>query len=234
MLPIGAVVVDFDGTACAHDVAEHLLEEFGDPSWPGYDEAWGRGEIGARDALRAQDAMLRADRETMVGFALGHCPMDPTFAPFVRRLADRGVAVALASDGFGFYVEPILRSAGLGHLEVFTNEQVWNERDRPAGLRFSRSHDACGWCGTCKMQVVQAKRDAHGPVAFVGEGPSDRYGAMHADVVFAKDALVAICEREGVPYVPYETFEDVRDSLESLQAVPGLVGPATCPGWTLP
>jgi hypothetical protein len=32
MLPIGSVLVDFDGTACSHGVAEHLLIEFGDPS----------------------------------------------------------------------------------------------------------------------------------------------------------------------------------------------------------
>jgi 2-hydroxy-3-keto-5-methylthiopentenyl-1-phosphate phosphatase len=41
MLPIGAVLVDFDGTACLHDVAEHLLIEFGHPSWPDHDVAWG-------------------------------------------------------------------------------------------------------------------------------------------------------------------------------------------------
>ena len=39
------------------------------------------------------------------------------------------------------------------------------------------------------------------PVAFVGEGVSDRFAANYADVVFAKDALVAICEADGVPCV---------------------------------
>ena len=39
MIPVDAVLVDFDGTACSHDVAEHLLIEFGDPSWPEWDEA---------------------------------------------------------------------------------------------------------------------------------------------------------------------------------------------------
>ena len=27
-MKVGAVIVDFDGTACLHDVAEHLLEAF--------------------------------------------------------------------------------------------------------------------------------------------------------------------------------------------------------------
>lgn len=38
MDPVGAVLVDFDGTACLHDVAEHLIG-FSDPSWPDYDVA---------------------------------------------------------------------------------------------------------------------------------------------------------------------------------------------------
>lgn len=29
MLPIGAVIVDFDGTACLHDVGVDLLDRFG-------------------------------------------------------------------------------------------------------------------------------------------------------------------------------------------------------------
>ncbi|MGB7804871.1 MAG: hypothetical protein WBM72_04630 [Actinomycetota bacterium] len=47
-MKVGAVLVDFDGTAALHDVAEHLLVEFGDPAWPTYDEAVDRGEIGLR------------------------------------------------------------------------------------------------------------------------------------------------------------------------------------------
>ena len=59
---------DFDGTAALHDVAEHLLVEFGDPAWPTYDDAVDRGEIGLREAIVAQDLMLRADREAMLAF----------------------------------------------------------------------------------------------------------------------------------------------------------------------
>ena len=33
MLPVRSVLVDFDGTACLHDVAEHLMDRFGDPDW---------------------------------------------------------------------------------------------------------------------------------------------------------------------------------------------------------
>jgi 2-hydroxy-3-keto-5-methylthiopentenyl-1-phosphate phosphatase len=84
------------------------------------------------------------------------------------------------------------------------------------------------------MLVAQRLRDAHGPIAFVGEGQSDRYGALYSDVAFAKDALVQICEEDGVPFLPWDTFEDVREALEMLRSLPGSVGGERCLGWTTP
>ena len=60
---------------------------------------------------------------------------------------------------------------------------------------------------------------------------SDRYGALYADIVFAKDALVAICRDDGVRFVPYENFDDVRAALEVVETLPGPVAPERCPGW---
>ena len=232
MLPIGAVLADFDGTVCSVDVAEQMLIAFGDPRWPDYDGAVDRGEIGLRDAIQAQNALLSATREELLSFALTNCPLEPTFGPFVAWLAAHDLPIAIVSDGFGFYIRPLMEAAGLGHLPVLTNEQLFDAEDRPAGLRFINANAECIGCGTCKMQAVQRYRAAHGPVAFVGEGQTDRYGALYADLVFAKDALPAYCEQDGVPYIKWNDFDDIRDALERLRAVPGPVAPTMCPGWT--
>ena len=232
MLPIGAVLVDFDGTACTVDVSEAMLMAFGDPGWSEYDEAVDRREIGLRVAIQAQNAMIKAGRDELLAFALERCPLEPTFAPFVDWLAAQDIPVAIVSDGFGFYVRPILEASGLGQLPVMTNEQQFDEYGRPAGLSFISGNADCIGCGTCKMQAVQRYRAAHGPVAFVGEGQTDRYGALYADLVFAKDELVDYCERDGVPFIPWRDFSDIRGTLEQMAATPGPVSPAICPGWT--
>ena len=72
---------------------------------------------------------------------------------------------------------------------------------------------------------------ALGPVAYVGEGGSDRFGAIYSDVVFAKDALVDIARADGVPFLEWRTFDDVRHQLERLEEIPGAIGSARCPGW---
>ncbi|HEY7661385.1 MAG TPA: MtnX-like HAD-IB family phosphatase [Actinomycetota bacterium] len=234
MLPVRAIVVDFDGTANTHDVSEHLLDAFGDPSWPIYDEKVDAGEMGLREAMHIQAAMLRGTREEMLAHALEHCPLDPTFPPFVAWAAGHGVPVSLASDGYGFYIDPILEASGLSGLEVITNEMTFAGNGGPPALSHPNGHPVCIGCGTCKMLAVQRTRADARPVAFVGEGQSDRYGALYADLVFAKLALVPICEHDGVPFLPYETFDDIRDALERLDGPPGAVAPAVCPGWTTP
>lgn len=226
---IGAVLVDFDGTACTADVAEVLLERFGEPSWPEYDRAVDRGEMGLREAARHQVALLRGSREEMLAHAQRTCPLDPTFAPFVGWAEARGLPLTLVSDGFAFYIRPILEAEGLGHLEVITNELAF-DAGRPR-LGHPNGHPECRGCGTCKMLAVVRAREAHGSVAFVGEGQSDRYGALYADLVFAKDALVEICEADGVPYRGWDTFDDVREGLETAGDPPGAVAPEHCPGW---
>jgi 2-hydroxy-3-keto-5-methylthiopentenyl-1-phosphate phosphatase len=178
--------------------------------------------------------MLRADRETMLAFALEHCPMDPTFAPFVAWCREQDVPVTLVSDGFGFYIEPLLAAGGIEGVGIITNEQAWGPDDRPSGMRFVSGHPECIGCGTCKMQAVLDARRTRGLVAFAGEGQTDRYGALYADVTFAKLELVAHCERDGVPYVPWNGFDDIRAWLESDAPLPGPVAPVRCPGWTLP
>lgn len=223
-----SILVDFDGTACPNDVSEELLDAFGDGDWRAYDEAVDRGEIGLRQGAEAQSAMLRASREEMLAFALDRFTVDPTFPPFVRWAESVELPLTIVSDGFAFYLRPMLEAAGVGHLEVVTNEYAAGE------LRHPNAHPVCVGCGTCKMLAATRFRERYGSVAFVGEGQSDRYGALYSDVVFAAKGLVRICEEDGVPYLPWTTFEDVRSTLEASDETPAAVAPPRCPGWRVP
>ena len=227
MLPVRSVLVDFDGTACSHDVAVDVLERFGDPTWLELDEACERGEIGNRECIDRQAALLDAPLDEMVAYAIEHCPLDAAFASFVRWAQDDGVDVTIVSDGFGFYIPPILEAGGVDGVRVVTN--TWTT----GGIVYGSGHPSCVGCGTCKMAAVLEARE-RGPVAFVGDGWSDRFAALYTNVLFAKRALVAFAEADAVPFVPWETFVDVRAWLETHDELPGAVDPAACPGWLVP
>ena len=142
--------------------------------------------------------------------------------------AREGLPLTIVSDGFGLHVRPMLATAGLAHLPVITN--TWDR----GSLVFGAAHPTCIGCGTCKKQAVEQARETHGPVAFVGDGVSDRFGALYADVTFAKDDLAEHCRRGSIPFFPFHDFEDVQRGLAQLDTPTGAVGGEPCPGWRVP
>jgi 2-hydroxy-3-keto-5-methylthiopentenyl-1-phosphate phosphatase len=80
---VGALLIDFDGTACLQDVSERLLDEFGQRGWERFDDAVDRGEMGLREAAGHQAAMLSGSMDELLGFELGEATLDPTFPAFV-------------------------------------------------------------------------------------------------------------------------------------------------------
>jgi 2-hydroxy-3-keto-5-methylthiopentenyl-1-phosphate phosphatase len=229
---IRTVVLDFDGAICPSDVTEALLIEFGDPSWWEVElEMRGRTAT-LRDALVRQAALLRGDPDTWLNYAVSTFALEPTFAPFVKWADDQGVTLAIASDGLGFYIEPMLMAAGIEGVAVHTN--AFDPDTRILG--FPSANEICVGCGTCKMNVVVGYRRQFGPTAFVGEGYSDRYGALFADATFAKRHLATLCDETGITFEPWQDYDDVRRGLEVWEPPPPGTsrGAVRCPGWTEP
>ncbi len=230
-MPVRSVVVDFDGTICPQDVSEEILEAFAPGEWWEIDLQFQRGEIGSRECLVRQAALLEGQEADLLAFVLERFAVDPSFPPFVAWANEQRLQLAVASDGLGFYIQPMLEAAGVRGLPVLTN--AFSLREQRLDLRFPQAHPFCEGCGTCKMRIVRTHRHLTGSVAFVGEGHSDRYGALYADLVFANKHLAEICRQAGVPFVEWRTFDDVRAGLEAATKPPGAMSPAVCPGWTI-
>jgi 2-hydroxy-3-keto-5-methylthiopentenyl-1-phosphate phosphatase len=152
-------------------------------------------------------------------------PLDETFEELVRVTESAGCAMEIVSDGVGFHVERMLARLGLSHLPVATNAAVLGLGGD--GVTFPYGHPACFVCGTCKRERIRAHQAAGRAVVFVGDGPSDRYAAHHADVIFAKWSLATWCVDNGIAYQPWERLGDVAAWLElalrdgRLPATPG-------------
>lgn len=228
-----AVLADFDGTVCPTDVGNAVCARFADGDWRALDEDAYAGRVSLRDAIGAQTRMLRASRAEMVDYVLERFAVDPTFPGFVRRARDAGAQVTVVSDGLGFYVRPMLDAAGLDDVLVLANAL----EATADGLRLAHphAHRRCVGCGTCKAQAVLRAREDAGWTAFVGDGMTDRYGALFADVVFAKGRLAELCSSAGVRFRPWTDFDDVAGVLAEGAVRPRSSTPgsdiAACPGW---
>ena len=188
------VVLDWDGTVTDPDSLRITLDEFGDPEiFARVEGRLVRGSISFKELMEVEFATMRTPVADVAAYLVEHVRVRPGF----HELARAHDPVVLSS-GFEELIRPVLAREGV-ELEVRANrieeaedgwEIVW------------RDPVPCEVCGDlCKRRSLPA-----GPVAFVGDGVSDRCAALAADRVFARDGLAEWLDRKGVAY---ERFDDL-------------------------
>ena len=150
------------------------------------------GELSFRDVIELEFATVTAPIAEVVAFLLREARIRPGFAELAREHDP-----LVLSSGFHELIEPLLAR------EDVRPEVRANRLDaRPDGWRVLwRDPEPCPVCGDlCKRRSLP-----EGPVAYVGDGYSDRCAALRADRVFARDGLAAWLAGEGVPSSPSPT-----------------------------
>jgi 2-hydroxy-3-keto-5-methylthiopentenyl-1-phosphate phosphatase len=195
------LVLDWDGTVTVRDTLWMLLERFGDR------DVFERMEAGLgtththREVMEREFATIRASLAEAVAFLVANAEIRPGFAP----LAERHRPLVLSS-GFHETIEPILAR------ERVQVELVANRLDiRDDGWRIRWTDDApCPECGElCKRRSLPPGR----PIAYAGDGYSDRCAALAADRVFARGSLAEYLTSQEVAFEPFETLDDIAAAL---------------------
>jgi 2,3-diketo-5-methylthio-1-phosphopentane phosphatase len=202
-----SVFLDFDGTISVRDVGVHVLERVAADGWWELHEQYARGEIGSRECMFDQWALVDANEDEVRRVA-AEVPLDPGFETLLHDLRARGAEVTVVSDGFGFYVHD---ACGPHGVEILTNAVDFENGQ----LRFPHEDRCCpcSTCGVCKQAPIKDARYRGQTAVLVGDGASDRKAALIADVVFAKGSLASWCATFGVPALPFETLADVHRAL---------------------
>lgn len=207
---------DFDGTISLEDVTDTLLTRFGRPGWQDLEEAWERGEIGSRECMKGQVALLDMSEDELRAHLDG-IAIDPGFAGFVRTARAYGIAVQVVSDGLDYVIRHILGRHGLAHLPVFANRLVrtgarsWRMESPWASAQCARAS------GNCKCQRLAQEQSSTGArVLYIGDSSSDFCVSGEADFVLAKYKLIAHCERHGIAHQPFTDFAHATRLLDGV------------------
>ncbi len=209
-LPV-SILVDYDRTISFRDVGDDLLARHGPPAavLAAVEAEYDAGRRGSRELIEWNMDTLPVDAR-MLREEAAAVAQDRAFPAFVVLARGAGALVEVVSDGLGFYVASNLEALdpGLADLPIATTR---NEvRDGRAGVTFPYGHPDCAVCGTCKRERVRAHQASGRFVVFVGDGTSDRYAAHHADLVFAKDKLLAWMRATGRPVQPWHGFLELQ------------------------
>ncbi|GAC1424097.1 MAG: 2-hydroxy-3-keto-5-methylthiopentenyl-1-phosphate phosphatase [Actinomycetota bacterium] len=203
-----SVFLDFDGTISTLDTGQYLLERLGTGDWRRYDALYDAGEIGSRDCLIAQLAMLPKDALLLRDTAR-QIPLDEGFDDLIAFLRESEAEISIVSDGFGFHV----------HERCPGHTIITNDGDPATGtITFpnARPDCVCARCGTCKRAPILEAQQRGRFTVMIGDGTSDRYAAQGADLVFAKEGLERWCAANEVAFTPYTTLHDVLSVLRGV------------------
>ena len=209
------VQCDFDGTISLRDVTDTLLERFGKPGWRELEERWENGEIGSRECMRGQIALLDMSLAELHAH-LATIEIDPHFVGFVNEAQRQGLPVQVVSDGMDYVIRFILERHGLGNLPVMANRLV-HTGDRSWKLESPYASDNCTRAsGTCKCERMAEQRKAYSHVLFVGDSTSDFCVSGKADFVLAKSRLIDYCEERGISHAPIADFSVATELLSEI------------------
>lgn len=213
------LVSDFDGTMTANDfyklVAARLLPSDALAPWSEYRA----GNITHFEALRRIFAQIRASTATVTALVDEMAP-DPLLAQDVRRLKENGWEVVVASAGCAWYIDKVLRQAGLTvgpgrDLMVHANPGVYSPEKglcmRPPENSSFFSPDT----GVDKAAIVRFHQRRGAVVAFAGDGFADVEAALEAapDLRFARADLASALAEAGAAHHPFSRWADVAEAL---------------------
>ena len=212
------LLVDFDGTIAMIDTVDGLLSLHAEPKWLKIESAWLAGEIGSRDAMAAQVALLRLDSAELDAF-VDSVALDPGFTEFADFCVANKLPVTVVSDGIDHVVSRVLANHDLdfpvraNHLEKIGHDR-WK-------LSFPYSADGCA-SGNCKCRAPSNTGTYR---ILIGDGRSDFCAAATVDLCLAKGKLIDHCRAEGIPHVAFRDFHDVTRIMSDLTS--GRVSPAS-------
>lgn len=202
-------VIDFDGTVVEPDIVDLILQRFAKPQWVKIEEKWERGEIGAKECLAMQIALIDAPLTELLAF-VDDTEVENTFPAFVRFIESLGIPSAIVSDGFSVFIKRILAAADI-RVPVFANDLV--ERKGKLFTVFPHNKPGCG-AGTCKCRIAD-ELDGDRRIVLVGDGRSDFCLAESADIIFAKKGLADFCRGKSIVYHEFKSFQDIKAVLEN-------------------
>ena len=195
------LIVDWDGTITERDSLLMVLEQFGD--WAECErlgEELFAGKITLREEIERQFATVHAPQDEVVAWAVENVRVRPGL-PELAALDP-----LVVSSGFHELIDPVLEREGV-QVELQANRI---EAGRTAG---GRSGASCrsAWSAASRASARRSRRT--GEVVYVGDGYSDRCGALAADRVFARRGLAAYLEEQGVAYEPFDDLHTVAAAL---------------------
>ncbi len=207
-----SVLCDFDGTISLIDTAEYILERHAEGDWRALERAVAEGIITLEECMSMQFDMISLSRDEMLGELDRVVIPRPGFEELVEKCLFNNVTFRITSAGMDFYIRHFLRPYGWRDKVELVAPEVVDTHD---GVRFLFPPKQFSQAHNFKEDNVLKEHAAGKRVAYIGDGTSDRWAAMAADMAFAVRGSVLDRELE-MAGKDHLTFTDLHEVVVNL------------------
>ncbi len=210
MIADTAYLVDFDGTILTRDISFELASTLGGEAFKEINYQYRQKIMPIKTWLQRTAELLPDNLDILLSQAFEWVEIRPGFEHFLEHAREYNRPVVVASDGYGFYIEPILKHFGLlEQIDTIYRNDTFLNRGGSLEVRNPHAHHVCPVCGNCKAKHVVRLKEKGFSVIYIGDGSNDRFGAFWGDHVCARDRLAELCEEKGFPYSQWNDFYDI-------------------------
>ena len=201
-------VSDYDGTITDKDFYALLAERYVPEGTPDYFAQYREGRITHFEAMAAYFAFAPPD-ERQLDELLEASQVDPDFGASAALLQRAGWELLVVSAGSSWYIERVLRRAGVA-ATVYSN---------PGGLVLEKPDASSPYhsasVGIDKAAVVRHALHAAGTVAFAGDGLPDLPPALlvRPELRFARGFLADALGQRGEAFRPFSAWSEIAREL---------------------
>jgi 2,3-diketo-5-methylthio-1-phosphopentane phosphatase len=209
-----AILTDFDDTAAAQNVAELLLNRFGDPTWTQVRQQFRDGQLNLKEYQEITFRNIQADRSAMQYHVHEHATLRPYFAELYAFCRNSGIPLAVVSQGLDFYISALLERDGFGDVPIYAVNTTFDQGE----ISYHYNHIRPGneRQGNSKALIVEQFQKQGYYVLFAGDGASDQEASVQADMVFAHRTLARFCDEQGIEYKPFSDFQSMLLNVREL------------------
>jgi 2,3-diketo-5-methylthio-1-phosphopentane phosphatase len=210
------VLCDFDGTITLIDTAEYILDHHASGDWRAVERLLEEGQVTIEQSMGLQFEMISLSRDAIVAELDRVVLPRPGLDDIITGCISLGSKFAITSAGMDFYIRHFMAASGWGSVEIVAPAVT----DEGGSVRFRFPPLTCPEARNFKEDRVLRERAAGQRVVYIGDGTSDRWAALSADLAFAVrgSRLDSLLDQEGKEH---RTFTDLGEVASALFPAPG-------------
>ncbi len=201
---------DFDGTITIDDISYGILDKYADKSWLTWADKYHRGEINVGEFNSRVFCMVKQNKETLMEYTRQHSKLRPGFKELLDYCNNKGIEVAIVSNGLDFYIDAVLNEMGLKNILTYSGKS-----------EFGNNGITVRYIGPSGKEMMYGFKEAYTKlfkqqgyqIYYVGNGISDIPAARLSDRIFARDDLLTHCREANLECIPFDDFKDIIKSL---------------------